>query len=63
MAKESSLQTFPIDFLLEKLIMLWRWYINVTSCKGLTGYWSETIVPLKENIVFAKFFEHLLVVT
>ena len=39
--------------------MLWRFYINVTVCIGITGYWSETIfiISLKENIVFLKFFE------
>ena len=39
--------------------MLWRFYINVKGCVGITGYWSETIsiVSLKENIVFLKLFE------
>ena len=38
--------------------MLWRFYMNITSCIDLIGYWSETIfiISLKENIVFVKFF-------
>ena len=38
--------------------MLWRFYINVTECVGITGYWTETIliISLKKNIIFAKLF-------
>ena len=38
--------------------MLWRFYINITGCVGITVYWSETIliIFLKEN-VFIKLFE------
>ena len=46
-------------YLLKKLIMLWRFYINVTSCLGITGYWPETIfnISLKKNICFVKLFQ------
>ena len=39
--------------------MLWRFYINITGCVGITGYRSDTIfiISLKKNIVFAKLFE------
>ena len=40
--------------------MLWKFYINMTGCVGITGYWSETIfvISLKENIFFfVKLFE------
>ena len=39
--------------------MLWWFYINVTGCVGITGYWSETIftITLKENIVFVTLLE------
>ena len=45
-------------YLLKRMIMLWRFYMNITSCIDLIGYWSETIfiISLKENIVFVKFF-------
>ena len=38
---------------------MWRFYINITGCVGITGYWSETIfiISLKENTVFVKLFE------
>ena len=46
-------------YLLKKLIILWRFFINIMGCARITGYWSETtfIISLKENIVFVKFFE------
>ena len=39
--------------------MLWRFYINITSCLGITCYWSETVfmISLKEKTVFVKFLE------
>ena len=39
--------------------MLWRFYINITGCVEITGYWYETIfiISLKENIVFVKLFK------
>ena len=50
---------FLLIYLLKELIMLWRFYINVTGCGGITGYWSEAIfiISFKENIVFGKLFE------
>ena len=50
---------FLLIYFLKELIMLWRFYINVTGCGGITGYWSEAIfiISLKENIVFGKLFE------
>ena len=45
--------------LLKELIVLWRLYMNITNCVGITIYWSETIfiISLKKNIVYLK---HLL---
>ena len=45
--------------------MLWRFYINITGCAGITGYWSETTftISYKEKIVFLNFWKHVLVVT
>ena len=39
--------------------MLWRFYINITGCVGITGYRSDTIfiISLKLNIFFAKLFK------
>ena len=39
--------------------MLWRFYINITGCVGITGYRSDTIfiISLKKDIVFEKLFE------
>ena len=44
---------------LKELIILWRFYINVTGCLEITDYWSETIfiISHKENIVFVKLFK------
>ena len=57
--KNLHFKFFLSIYLLKELIMLWRFYINITSCVGITGYWSETIfsISLKENIVFVKFSE------
>ena len=62
MAKESSLQLFPIDLFVKKLIMLWKSYINIMGNYNYNGrikiYWSEIIftISIKENIVFVILF-------
>ena len=47
MAKESSLQIFPIDLFIkgayQKLIMLRRFYMNITGCVGIAGYRYDPI--------------------
>ena len=57
--KNLHFKLFLSIYLLKKLIMLWRFYINITSCVEITGYWYETIfiISLKENIVFVKSFK------
>ena len=39
--------------------MLWRFYINIAGCVGITAYWSETIfiISLNEKTVSEKFLE------
>ena len=43
-------------YLFKELTMLWRSYINITGCVGMTSYWSETIFIISHNI-FVKLFE------
>ena len=58
MAKESSRQIFSFNLFVKGTIILWRCYINISGCVGMTISWSETILSsLKENIVFVKLFE------
>ena len=54
------LKFFSSIDLLKKLIALWRFYINITVCVGITVHWSETffIIFHKENSVFVNIFEH-----
>ena len=46
-------------YLLKKLVMLRRFYKNITGCVGITVYCSETIFItfLKENTVLIKLFK------
>ena len=62
MDKEFSCQNFPIDYLLKEVIILWRFYVNIKGCVGITIYWFEIIFikSLKENIPFVKLFEAFL---